>query len=143
MSELALLGGTAVRSAPFPSWPQFGEAEERAVLGALRSGHWGRTTGRLNDEFERRFAAYQQAVRAVTCANGTVALELALRAAGIGPGDEVVVPAYTFIATASSVLHLGATPVFADIDPATYMIDEETAAAVISPRTRAMIPVHL
>ncbi len=143
MSALALLGGTPVRSGAFPSWPQFGEAEEHAVVAALRSGHWGRTTGRLNDEFERRFAAYQQAARATTCANGTVALELALRAAGIGPGDEVIVPSYTFIATASAVLHLGAIPVFADIDPATYTIDEESATAMLSPRTRAIIPVHL
>lgn len=143
MSTLALLGGTPVRAAPFPAWPQCGEPEEQAVLAALRSGHWGRTTGRRNDEFECRFADYQQASNAITCANGTVALELALRAAGIGPGDEVVVPAYTFIATASAVLHLGATPVFADIDPATYTLDLESAAGVLSTRTRAIIPVHL
>ena len=143
MSTLALLGGTPVRAAPFPAWPQFGEPEEQAVLAALRSGHWGRTTGHTNETFERRFAAYQQATHAITCVNGTVALELALRAAGIGPGDEVVVPAYTFIATASAVLHLGATPVFADIDPATYALDPESAAGMLSTRTRAIIPVHL
>lgn len=113
------------------------------MLAALRSGHWGRTTGSRNDEFERRFAAYQQATHAITCVNGTVALELALRAAGIGPGDEVVVPAYTFIATASAVLHLGATPVFADIDPATYALDPESTTGMLSTRTRAIIPVHL
>lgn len=143
MPTLALLGGTPVRSRPFPTWPEFGEPEERAVLAALRSGHWGRTTGRLNDEFERRFAAYQQAARVNTCANGTVALELALRAAGVVPGDEVIVPSYTFIATASAALHLGATPVFADIDPATYALDPRSVEAMISPRTRAVIPVHL
>jgi dTDP-4-amino-4,6-dideoxygalactose transaminase len=109
----------------------------------LRSGHWGRTTGPRNQEFEGRFAAYQHAARAVTCVNGTVALELALRAAGIGDGDEVIVPSYTFIATASAVLHLGAVPVFADIEPNTYTISVDSAADLVSPRTRAIIPVHL
>ncbi len=143
MSDLALLGGTPTRSKPFPTWPQFGPEEEQALLGALRSGHWGRTTGRLNDEFGRRFAAYQQAAHAVTCVNGTVALELALRAAGVAAGDEVIVPAYTFIATASAVLHLGAVPVFVDIDPQTYNISAQAAAGAVSPQTRAVIPVHL
>ncbi len=143
MSDLALLGGTPTRSKPFPTWPQFGPEEEQALLGALRSGHWGRTTGRLNDEFERRFAAYQQAAHAVTCVNGTVALELALRAAGVAAGDEVIVPAYTFIATASAVLHLGAVPVFVDIDAHTYNISVQAAAGAVSPRTRAIVPVHL
>jgi len=143
MPDLALLGGPPVRTRPFPPWPQFGRPEEQLLLTALRSGHWGRTTGGLNEEFERRFAAYQQAAYAVTCVNGTVALELALRAAGIGPGDEVILPSYTFIATASAALHLGAVPIFADINPDTYTLDPESAAAVISPRTRAIIPVHL
>jgi dTDP-4-amino-4,6-dideoxygalactose transaminase len=143
MADLALLGGPRVRSRPFAAWPEHGGAEEQALLAALRSGHWGRTTGRLNELFEHRFAAFQQAAHAVTCVNGTVALELALRAAGIGPGDEVIIPAYTFIATASAVLHLGATPVFADIDPATYTLDPQSAAAMLSRRTRAIIPVHL
>lgn len=143
MPDLAILGGPPVRTQPFPPWPQFGHPEEQLLLTALRSGQWGRTTGGLNEEFERRFAAYQQAAHAVTCVNGTVALELALRAAGIGPGDEVIVPSYTFIATASAALHLGAVPIFADINPDTYTLDPESAAAVISPQTRAIIPVHL
>ncbi|MGQ0572015.1 MAG: DegT/DnrJ/EryC1/StrS family aminotransferase [Armatimonadota bacterium] len=143
MPELALLGGPRTRTRPFPTWPQFGPPEEGALVGALRSGHWGRTTGHLNEEFERRFAVYQRAARAITCVNGTVALELALRAAGVGPGDEVIVPSYTFIATASAVLHLGATPVFVDIDPTTYSLDPQSAAGVLSSRTRAIIPVHL
>lgn len=143
MGSLALLGGEPVRSQPFPAWPEFGEPEERAVLTALRSGQWGRTTGRLNDEFERRFATYQQADRAITCVNGTVALELALRASGVDQGDEVIVPSYTFIATASAVLHLGATPVFADIEPATFTMSPASAAALVSSKTRAIIPVHL
>lgn len=117
--------------------------EEQAVVNALRSGHWGRTTGRLNDAFERRFAAYQQAAHAITCVNGTVALELALRAAGVGPGDEVIVPSYTFIATASAVLHLGGVPVFADIDPDTYTLSPASAASAVTPKTRAIIPVHM
>src|SRR5438093_3844443 len=92
MPDLALLGGPPVRTRPFPPWPQFGRPEEQLLLTALRSGHWGRTTGGLNEEFERRFAAYQQAAYAVTCVNGTVALELALRAAGIGPGAKLSLP---------------------------------------------------
>jgi dTDP-4-amino-4,6-dideoxygalactose transaminase len=132
-----------VRARPFPAWPEFGEPEEHALLATLRSGHWGRTTGRVNDAFERRFAAYHQAAHAITCVNGTVALELALRAAGVGSGDEVIVPSYTFIATASAVLHLGGTPVFADIDPSTYALSPEAANAATTPRTRAVIPVHL
>jgi dTDP-4-amino-4,6-dideoxygalactose transaminase len=97
----------------------------------------------VNDAFERRFAAYQHAAHAITCVNGTVALELALRAAEVGPGVEVIVPSYTFLATASAVLHLGGTPVFADIDPATYTLDPGSAAGVLTPRTRAIIPVHI
>jgi len=143
MANLALLGGPPTRTVPFPRWPEFGLLEEEALLGALRSGHWGRTTGHLNEEFERRFAAYQHAAHAVTCVNGTVALELALRAAGVGPGDEVIIPSYTFIATASAVLHLGATPVFVDIDPQTYTISPQAAERALSPRTRAVVPVHL
>jgi dTDP-4-amino-4,6-dideoxygalactose transaminase len=143
MAHPALLGGEPVRSRPFPAWPQTGEPEEQALLAVLRSGHWGRTTGRVNDRFERRFAAYQQSAFAVTCTNGTVALELALRAAGIGPGDEVVMPSYTFIATASAALHLGAVPVFADIDPGTYTLSPKSVAEALSPRARGIVPVHL
>ncbi|MDR7551326.1 MAG: DegT/DnrJ/EryC1/StrS family aminotransferase [Armatimonadota bacterium] len=143
MATLALLGGQPVRTRPFPPWPEFGAPEEETLVGVLRSGHWGRTTGSWNQEFERRFAAYQHAARAVTCVNGTVALELALRAAGIGPNDEVIVPSYTFIATASAALHLGAVPVFADIEPTTYTISVDSAADLASARTRAIVPVHL
>src|SRR2546428_12803567 len=82
MPARAILGGPPLGPQPFPPWPQFGHPEEQLLLTALRSGQWGRTTGGLNEEFERRFAAYQQAAHAVTCVNGTVALELALRAAG-------------------------------------------------------------
>ncbi len=143
MSGLALLGGTPARSTPFAAWPEYGEPEERAVVMALRSGHWGRTTGDYNDEFQRRLAAYQQAAYAVTCANGTAALELALCAAGIGDGDEVIIPSYTFIATASAVLRTGGRPVFADIDAATYTLSPASVESVLAPATRAVIPVHL
>ncbi|MDR7545401.1 MAG: DegT/DnrJ/EryC1/StrS family aminotransferase [Armatimonadota bacterium] len=143
MATLALLGGQPVRTRPFPPWPEFGAPEEETLVGVLRSGHWGRITGSRNQEFERRFAAYQHAARAVTCVNGTVALELALRAAGIGCNDEVIVPSYTFIATASAVLDLGAVQVFADIEPATYAISVDSAAGLVSQRTRAIVPVHL
>lgn len=93
--------------------------------------------------FEAAFAAAIGARRAVGCANGTAAVALALEAAGIGPGDEVLVPSLTFIATGEAVCHVGATPVFCDIDPETYTLDPGDAARRLTPRTRAMVPVHL
>ncbi len=93
--------------------------------------------------FEQDFAASLGVAHAVGCSNGTSALALILEALGIGPGDEVIVPAHTFIATAEAVCHVGATPVFADIEPGSYTLDPEAAAQAVTPRTRAIIPVHL
>lgn len=95
------------------------------------------------DAFEREFAEYCQARACVGVASGTAALALALMAAGIGPGDEVIVPAHTFIASALGALHAGATPVFCDVDAETGLIDPRAAAAVVGPRTAAIVPVHL
>lgn len=139
-SKLALLGGDPVRNRPFHGWPVFGEEEEQRLLQVFRSGKWW--YGDQVREFERQFAAFQDAAYAVTCCNGTVALQVALQAVGIGAGDEVLVPAYTFIATASAVYTVNAMPVFVDIDPNTWNMDLDAAEKAITPRTRAIMPVH-
>jgi dTDP-4-amino-4,6-dideoxygalactose transaminase len=126
----------------FPAWPQYDKKELAALLEVLRSRHWGRITGKKVEKFEKSFAKAHNAKYALACANGTAALEIALRALGVGPGDEVIVPAYTFIATATAVLQVGAIPVFVDIEDATYNIDAHCVEAAITSRTKAVIPVH-
>jgi dTDP-4-amino-4,6-dideoxygalactose transaminase len=140
--KLAVAGGSPVRIRPFPAWPVFGEEEERGLLRALRSGKWGRLEGEEVAMFERRFGEYQQARHAVAVVNGTVSLRIALLAAGIQAGDEVIVPPYTFLATATAVVEANATPVFADIQPDTFNLDPAAVEAAITARTRAIIPVH-
>ena len=134
-----------MRTKPFAEWPQFDEREKRGVLDVLESGNWGGYPfpNRLADLFSKRFAAHQDAKHALCAANGTVTLEIALKATGIAPGDEVIVPSYTFEATAAPVLRLGAIPVFVDVLPDTYCIDADAAESAITSRTRAIIPVHL
>ncbi|MDR3686677.1 MAG: DegT/DnrJ/EryC1/StrS family aminotransferase, partial [Coriobacteriia bacterium] len=141
--KLAIDGGAPVRTAPMPPWPSPSEAQIAAVEAVLRSRHINYWTGDQGRSFEREFATELGVAHGVAVSNGTLALELALRAFGIGPGDEVVVPARSFIATASCVVAVGATPVFADIDPASNNLAAETVATVLSPRTAAVIPVHL
>ncbi len=144
MSErLALLGGKPIRNTPFPAWPIFGPEEEKAVAAVVRSGKWGRLAGEEVARFEKRFAEYQQAKHAVAVVNGTVAIRLALIAGGIQAGDEVIVPPYTFLATASAVVECNAVPVFADLELETFNLDPAAVEAAITPRTRAIIPVHL
>lgn len=139
---LAIDGGQPVRSVPFPRWPVYDEREERALRDVLHSGVWG-ISGEQVPAFERAFAAFQHAQYGLCVSNGTVALEIALRAAGIGPGNEVIVPPYTFIATASAVLMVGAKPVFVDIERDSYTLDPALIPAAITDRTRAILPVHL
>jgi dTDP-4-amino-4,6-dideoxygalactose transaminase len=139
---LALFGGSPVRTTPFPRWPIFGEAEEARLLRTLRSGNWGRLHGEEVAEFERRFAAMHGCRHGIAVVNGTVSLRLALLAAGIQAEDEVIVPPYTFISTASAVVEANAIPVFADVDLQTFNLDPRAVAAAITPRTRAIIPVH-
>jgi len=145
MSKLAIAGGTPVRTKPFPEWPQFDERERHAILDVLEGLNWGGYPfpNQLAELFSQRFAAHQDAKHALCAANGTVTIEIALKAIGIQPGDEVIVPAYTFEATAAPVLRLGAIPVFVDVLDDTYCIDADAAAEAVTSRTRAIIPVHL
>lgn len=128
---------------PFPSWPHFDEEEIAAVTTVLRSGRVNRWTGQENVLFEQEFATFSGCRHAIALANGTVALELALFALGIGPGDEVIVSSRTFIASASAVFVRGATPVVADIDPDSQNLSAATVRPLLTPRTRAIIAVHL
>lgn len=123
------------------SKPFIGEEEKQAVLAVLESGQV--TQGLRVAQFERQFAEYHGAEFGVATNNGTSALMVMMMAHGIGPGDEVIVPAFTFFATASSVLAVGATPIFADIDPVSYCMSPTAAEAAITNRTRAIMPVHL
>lgn len=142
MARLALRGGEPVRGRPFPRWPIFDEREAKALKSVLESGLWG-IGGEKKREFEEKFAAYQHAKYSVALTSGTVALEVSLRTLGIGCGDEVIIPSYTFMATMIAVLYVNAVPVFADIDPETYTIDPKSVESVISDRTKAILPVHL
>lgn len=142
-TALAIDGGSPVRSAPMPPWPVLDEAAIAAAAAVLRSGRLNYWVGEHGRAFEREYAESLGRRHAVAVANGTVALELALRAFGIGHGDEVVVPSRTFIATASSVIAVGATPVIADIDPGSGNLTADTVRAVARPSARAVIPVHL
>lgn len=142
-STLAIDGGTPVRTTPMPTWPAPGEDEIAAATGVIRSGRLNYWTGEHGRAFEREYAASLGRAHAIAVANGTLALELALRAFGIRQGDEVVVPSRTFIATASSVVAVGATPIVADIDPESGNITAESVRAAVTPWTRAVIPVHL
>jgi len=140
---LAVDGGPAIRTVPFASWPSFTTEEAEAVQNVLLSNKVNYWTGTEGREFEKEFAAYCGVNHAVALANGTVALELALYALGIGPGDEVITTSRTFIASASCIVMRGATPVIADVDPVSQNLTAETIRAVLTPRAKAIIAVHL
>lgn len=142
-NQLALLGGERVRQKPFPSWPVFGASEEQRLLAALRSGKWGKLHGDQVGEFEHRFANMHGCQHGVGVVNGTVSLRIALMACGIQAEDEVIVPPYTFLATATAVVEANAIPVFADIELETFNLDPASVERRITPRTRAIIPVHM
>src|SRR5262249_55923925 len=171
-SKLALFGGAPVRTAPFLVEPMVDAEEERLVLAAIRQKNFSRYIGSSSADIEktlrltsaeaaeaaeywhflggenvRRFAAEFSAAfdvpYAIPITNGTTGLSVALAACGVGPGDEVIVPAISFSATASAVLLFNAIPVFVDVDPLTFCIDAEKTARAIGPRTRAILPVHL
>jgi len=139
----AILGGAKTHPAAFPSWPIFDQTEERAILDTLRSGRWYRGTGKMVDRFQSAYANLTGARFCLAVANGTSALLTSLSALGVEPGDEVLVPPYTFIATVNVVLQHRALPVFVDTDAATFQMDARKIEAAITPRTRAIVPVHL
>jgi len=143
MSELALLGGTPIRTKPFPLYPVRGEEEIAAATNVIRSGHLCAAMGDQVDAFESEFAAYCGARFGVATSNGTTALHTALAACGVGVGDEVIVPPYTFLSTATSVLMQNAIPVFADVEPDTLGLDPNEVKAKVTPRTKALIVVHM
>jgi dTDP-4-amino-4,6-dideoxygalactose transaminase len=134
--------GSKIVEKNFP-WPIFDETDINAVADVVRTGIWGNPNcGDLVKSFEDEFASYCGSKYAIACVNGSVALRLSLIACGVRPGDEVIVPPYTFIATASVVLEVNCVPVFVDIDPDTYNIDPGEIEKAITKRTRAIIPVH-
>jgi len=145
MADLAIRGGTPVRPQGYPAWPVWDDAEVRAVTDVVRSGSWGGfpEPGPKAAEFETAFAAYQGARHGILMMNGTVTMEVALKALGIGWGDEVIVPALTFVATAYAPMAAGALPVIVDVEPETWTIDLDQVEAAITPRTKAIMPVHL
>jgi len=124
-----------------PKWPVYGERELELLREVLESGQWG-GFNEMVARLEREFAAFQNCAHGLSLANGTVALEVALETAGVGPEDEVIVPAISFISTATAVSRVGATPVFVDIEPFTFNMDPERAAAAVSSKTKALIAVH-
>ena len=142
-STLAIDGGEPHRSTAFAPWPWFEEEVIEAATRTLRSAKVNYWTGDEGRQFEAEYAASIGCKHAVVVANGTVALELALYALGIGPGDEVIVASRTFIASASCVVMRGATPVMADVDRNSQNITADTVRAAITPRTKAIIAVHL
>jgi dTDP-4-amino-4,6-dideoxygalactose transaminase len=145
MPALAVLGGSPVRTEPYPTWPVFDDRDVQAVSRTVRSGRWGGFPypGPNTAEFAKQFADMLGGGYAVPMVNGTLTMEVALRAAGIGWGDEVIVPAYTFQATAAAPMAAGAAPVIVDIDPDTYCTDPASVEAAITEKTRAVIVVHL
>jgi dTDP-4-amino-4,6-dideoxygalactose transaminase len=141
MDKLALFDGNPVVQGTFPEWPIFDQREVQAVQAIVESGQWWMTNPVIA-EFERDFAQFQGTEKGLAVTNGTHTLEIILRALGIGLGDEVIVPAYTFIATATAVLMTGATPILVDVDADTFTLDPEKFREAITPRTKAVIPVH-
>ena len=143
MSALALLGGEKTKSKPFPIWPHYDEAEERALKQVLESRIWWRTPGTKTLEFEQAFAKFHGARHGIAVTNGTAALEVTMAGLGIGAGHEVILPDFTFVATASAVLFANALPVLVDVDPGTYCINPDLVEEAITPRTKAVIAVHM
>jgi dTDP-4-amino-4,6-dideoxygalactose transaminase len=141
-NEQHYYGGNKTLDKQFP-WPIFDETEVNAVADVVRSGAWANPNcDGLVEKFEKEFAAFCGSKYAITCVNGSVAIRLALIAAGVKPGDEVIIPPYSFIATASVVVEANCVPVFADIDPDTYNLSPTEVEKAITPRTKAIIPVH-
>jgi dTDP-4-amino-4,6-dideoxygalactose transaminase len=145
MGRLAITGGDAVRKTPFPQWPMGTEQEARALLDVLEGSKWGGQPfpGKHATAFAEKFAEAHTAKYGQCVNTGTVAIQAALKAIDIRPGDEVIVPAYTWEGTVGPVLLVNAVPVFVDIDPDTYCLDAKQIARAITAKTKAILPVHL
>jgi dTDP-4-amino-4,6-dideoxygalactose transaminase len=139
----AILGGSPVRSAPFPPWPAIGKLDEEKLLDSLRQGKWCRLYGEITTDFEKEWARLLGARHAIGVVNGTNALYAALSVLEVGPGDEVLTPAYTFVATVNAVIQQFALPVFVDTDPLTQQVDVSKVESRITADTRCLLPVHL
>ena len=142
MSELALFGGNPVRKKPFPVWPRITAGQKEQLLNTLESDSLGIGSDAI-EAFEDQFAEFQDAKYCIATSSGTNALWVALKAGGVSAGDEVIIPPYTFIATASAVLMANAVPVFVDIDPETFNIDPVLIEKAITERTKVIMPVHI
>ena len=145
MGKLAITGGKPLRKMPFTQWPLATKEEKAALEDVLKSSKWGGQPfpGKHAAAFAKKFAKVHTAKYAQCVNTGTVAIQAALKAIGIQPGDEVIAPAYTWEGTVGPVLLLGAVPVFVDIDPDTYCLDAKLIERAITPKTRAILPVHL
>ena len=143
--KLCILGGERLDKKPVPQWPISDERELQVLADVCRSGNWGGfpMPNTHAKAFAEGFARYHGAKHGLCAANGTVTLEIAMKAAGVKPGDEVIVPAYTWDGTAAAVLFVEAIPIFVDVLPTTWCIDPDALEAAITPRTKAVIPVHL
>jgi len=141
--SLAIEGGPKAVTNALPGWPRFDDAAIQAVEAVLRSGKVNYWTGPKGMAFEQAFAEWQGSRFAISTSSGTAALHVALSALGIGPGDEVIVPSYTFIATSFAVVQAGAVPRFADVNRDDHCLSVESAERLVTPRTKAIIPVHL
>jgi len=142
MSELAIFGGKPVRKEPFPLWPRVTAGQKEQLLNTLESDSLGIGSDSIK-AFEDQFAEFHDAKYCIATSSGTNALWVALKAGGVSAGDEVIIPPYTFIATASAVLMANAVPVFVDIDPDTFNIDPILIEKAITDRTKAIMPVHI
>ncbi|MFF3852958.1 DegT/DnrJ/EryC1/StrS family aminotransferase [Micromonospora sp. NPDC002575] len=127
----------------FPEWPQFGDEERAGLIRALEQGQWWRMGGSEVDTFEAEFGAYHGTPHALAVTNGTHALEVALEVLGVGPGTEVIVPAFTFISSSLAAQRLGAVAVPVDVDLDTYCVDPAAVAAAVTDRTKVIMPVHM
>jgi dTDP-4-amino-4,6-dideoxygalactose transaminase len=142
MSDLALFGGKPVRKDPFPVWPRVTAGQKEKLLDTLESATWGIGSDAITT-FEEQFADFHDAKYCIATSSGTNALWVALKAGGVTAGDEVIIPAYTFTATASAVLMANAIPVFVDIDPDTFNINPTLIEKAITEQTKAIMPVHI